>query len=54
MTLAGSWIARGLRHGASAFDSSRPSPVSVIVSVRSTPPAGPTAGEVAVSTMRRG
>jgi len=29
-------------------------PAEVIVSVRSTPPACPTAGEVAVSTMRRG
>ena len=38
-TFAGSWTANGLRHGANAADSSRPSPVAAIVSVRTTPPA---------------
>jgi hypothetical protein len=38
-TFAGSWTANGLRHGANAADSSRPSPVAAIVSVKTTPPA---------------
>lgn len=54
MTLAGSWTASGLRHGASATDMAAPSPVAVTVSVSRTPPAWPTAPEAVVSTWVRG
>lgn len=50
ITFAGSWIECGLRHGDNAVDSSRPSPVAVIVSVSSTPPVWPTAPDAVVST----
>jgi len=39
ITLAGSWIANGLRHGDRACDNAVPSPVVVMVWVSSTPPA---------------
>lgn len=39
ITLAGSWIANGLRNGDRACDNAVPSPVVVIVWVNSTPPA---------------
>jgi hypothetical protein len=53
-TLPGSWIANGLRHGANALDIAASRPLTRTVSVNSTPPACPTAGESVVSTRRCG
>jgi hypothetical protein len=53
-TLAGSWTANELHHGANASDRARSRPVARIVSVSSDPPAWETTPRPAPSTRTRG
>ena len=53
-TLAGSWIAVGLRHGSSATESARSSPAARTLSTSNSPPAWDTTPTPAASVRTRG